>query len=82
MTLPMHREGLNFAIRNQLSIKDCAFPFLDFTLSIHCFASSRKGLGMYEFPRSAAGSVMRLTGVVELKTLIEIVGMADVEASG
>ena len=81
VTLPIHRDALDVVYADQRTNLDCTLPPFDFVLSFHGFSTGVKPLGIDHFPRTSSCCVVRLSGVVKIESLLEVIGVTNVEAT-
>jgi len=79
--MPVHRDALNVVDADRRTNLDRTLPGLNLRLSLHGFATGFKPLRVDQFPWTSSCGVVRLTCVVKIESLLNVVGVANVEAT-
>ena len=77
----VHRDALNVVDADQRTNLDRALPGLNLRLSLHGFATGVKPLRVDQFPWTSYCGVVRLTCVVKIESLLNVIGVTNVEAT-
>lgn len=79
--MPGHQDALDVVYADQRTNLDRALPGLNLSFSLHGFSTGVKPLGVDHFPRTSSCRVVRLTGVVKIESLLDVIGVTNVEAT-